>query len=66
MKCLCCLFTCLTTRAVQFEVDRSVDTDSCLIATNNFFARRGKQMTIIGDNGIDFVRSSFEETFAPF
>ena len=45
MKRWCCLFTCLTTRAVHIEVVRSLDTDSCLTAINRFIARRGKPAT---------------------
>ena len=58
MKRWCCLFTCLTTRAVHIEVVRSLDTDSCLVAINRFIARRGKPTTIISDNGTNFVGSA--------
>ena len=55
MKRWCCLFTCLTTRAIHVEVGRSLDTDSCLVAINRFIARRGKPATIISDNGTNLV-----------
>ena len=57
MKRWCCLFTCLTTRAIHIEVVRSLDTDSCLVAVNRFIASRGKPATIINDNGTNFVGS---------
>ena len=60
MKRWCCLFTCLTTRAVHIEVVRSPDTDSCMEAINRFIPRRGKPTTIISDNGTNFVGSARE------
>ena len=60
MKRWCCSFTCLTTRAEHIEVVRSLDTDSCLVATNRFIDRRGKPTTIISDNGTNFVGSARE------
>ena len=51
----CCLFTCLTVRAVHTEVVPNLDTDSCLNAIMRFIARRGKPSTIISDNGTNFV-----------
>ena len=35
------LFTCLTTRAVHFEVVPSMDTSSCVMGIERFAARRG-------------------------
>ena len=51
----CCLFTCMTTRAVHIEVCQSLDSDSCLMAIRRFIARRGKPRTIVSDNGTNFV-----------
>ena len=53
-------FTCLTTRAIHIEVDRSLDKDSCLVAINRFIARRGNPAIIISDNGTNFVGSARE------
>ena len=60
MKRWCYSFTCLTTRALQIEVVRSLDTDSCLVAINRFIARRGKPTTNKSDNGTNFVGSARE------
>ena len=56
----CCLFTCLTMRAVHIEVVPKLDTDSCLNAIMRFIARRGKPSTIISDNGTNFVGAGKE------
>ena len=50
MKRWCCLFTCLTTRAVHIEVAQSLDTESCLAGVTRFIARRSYPNTIISDN----------------
>ena len=60
MKRWCCLFTCLTTRAVHIEVAHSLDSESCLAAVTRFIARRGYQNTIISDNGTNFVGAANE------
>ena len=60
----CCLFTCLTMRAVHIEVVPKLDTDSCLNAIMRFIARRGKPNTTISDNGTNFVGA--EREFADY
>ena len=60
----CCLFTCLTMRAVHIEVVPKLDTDSCLNAIMRFIARRGKPNAIISDNGTNFVGA--EREFADY
>ena len=56
----CCLFTCLTMRAVHIEVVPKLDTDNCLNAIMRFIARRGKPNAIISDNGTNFVGAERE------
>ena len=60
LKRWCCIFTCLTTRAVHIEVAQSLDTDSCLQAISRFIARRGKPREIWSDNGTNFVGANRE------
>ena len=60
LKRWCCLFTCLTTRAVHIEGAQSLDTESCLAAVTRFIARRGYPKTIISDNGTNFVGAAKE------
>ena len=60
LKRWCCLFTCLTTRAVHIEVAQSLVTESCLAAVTRFIARRGYPNTIISDNGTNFVGAANE------
>ena len=54
------LFTCLTTRAVHFEVVPSMDTSSCVMGQERFCARRGTPSVIWSDNGTNFVASEKE------
>ena len=54
------LFTCLTTRAVHFEVVPSMDTSSCVMGIERFCARRGIPSVICSDNGTNFVASEKE------
>ena len=63
-KRVCCLFTCLTMRAVHIEVVPKLDTDSCLNAIMRFIAGRGIPSTIISDNWKNFVRA--ESKFAEY
>jgi hypothetical protein len=51
----CCLFTCLTIRAVHLEVTFSMDSDSFLCAFFRFVARRGVPHDVYSDNGTNFV-----------
>ena len=51
----CCLFTCLTVRAVHIEIIPKLDTDCCRNAIMLFIARRGKPVKMISDNGTNFV-----------
>ena len=60
MKHWCCLFTCLTTRAIHIEIARSLVTDPCLVAVNRFIAGRGKPAIMISDNCTNFVGSARE------
>ena len=60
LKKWCCLFTCLTTRAVHFEVAQSLDIESCLAAVTRFIARRGYPNTINSDNSANFVGAANE------
>ena len=60
MKRWCCLFTCLTTRAVHIEFAQSLDNESCLARVTRFNARRDYPSTIINDNGTNFVGAANE------
>ena len=54
------LFTCLTTRAVHFEVVPSMDISSCVMGVERFCARREIPSVIWSDNGTNFVVSEKE------
>ena len=54
------LFTCLTTRAVHFDVVPSMDTSSCVMGIERFTARRGIPSVLWSDNGTNFIASEKE------
>ena len=54
------LFTCLTTRAVHFEVVQSMDTSSCVMGNERNVSRRGIPTVIWSDNGTNFVATEKE------
>ena len=54
------LFTCLTTRAVHFEVVPSMDTSSCVMGIERFAAPRGTPSVLWSDNGTNFIASDKE------
>jgi hypothetical protein len=55
-----CIFTCLSTRALHLEKLDSMSTDSFLNALTRFTARRGKPVSMISDNGGNFVKGNHE------
>ena len=55
-----CIFTCLSTRALHLEKLDSMSTDSFLNALVRFIARRGKPVSILSDNGGNFVKGNSE------
>ena len=65
----CCLFTCVTIRAVHIEGCHSLSTHSCLLAIQRFVAVRVVPRTFYSDNGTSFfgllTRSSFSSKRFP-
>ena len=56
----CCLFTCLTVRAVHIEIVPKLDTDICRNAIMRFIARRGKPIKMISYHGTNFAGADRE------
>ena len=56
----CCLFTCLTVRAVHIAIVPKLDTESCLNLIMRFIARRGKPVKMVSDNGTNFIGADRE------
>ena len=50
----------MTTRAVHIEIVSSMDTSSCVMGIERFFARRGTPSVIWSDNGTNFVGAEKE------
>ncbi|KAF2892544.1 hypothetical protein ILUMI_13629 [Ignelater luminosus] len=50
------LFTCDVTRAIQFELDSNLRTETSLLALRRFMARRGVPQIIYSDNAKTFKR----------
>ena len=53
-------FTCLTTPAVHVKIAHSMDSNTCIMGTERFFARRGMPSVIWSDNGTNFVGADKE------
>ena len=49
-----CLFICMTTRAVNLEVEELLDTSSFIDTLQRFINRRGHPKTILSDRGSNF------------
>ena len=54
------LFTCLTIRAVHFEIVPSMDASSSVMGVERFVSRRGTPVIIWSDNGTNFVGAEKE------
>ena len=59
------LFTCLTTRAVHFEVVPSMDTSSCVMGIERLIARRDTPSVVWSDNGTNLIQRKFNPPTAP-
>ena len=64
MKAYCCLFTCLTIRAVHIEVTRNLQKELCIMAFQRFFSRWGLAERNHSDNALYFsiTAKTFEES----
>ena len=54
------LCTCLTIRAVHFEIAGDLSTDKFILASTRFITRRGKPKIMMSDNGTNFVGANKE------
>ena len=55
-----CIFTCLTSRAVHFEIAHSLTTSSFIAAFQRFESRRGRPRKVYSDNGTYLVGGEHE------
>ena len=55
-----CIFTCLSTRAIHIEKLDNMSTESFLNAMLRFIGRRGKPVSMISDNGGNFIKGNSE------
>ena len=64
MKAYCCLFTCLTIRAVHIEVTRNLQKETCIIAFQRFFNRPRIPERIHSENALYLTSTAktFEES----
>ena len=54
------LITCLVVRAVHIEIAHSLNTSSCIMALQNFIARRGIPLELFSDRGTNFIGANRE------
>ncbi len=59
-KAYCCLFICLSSKAVHLEVCTSLETEEFLAAFQRFCDRRGTPHSVYSDNGSNFVGAKAE------
>lgn len=55
IKTYVCIFTCMSTRAVHFEIVQDLTSEAFLAALERFVARRGLPSLIFSDLGTNFV-----------
>lgn len=55
VKAYITVFSCAVVRAIHLELVLSLSTESFIQALRRFISRRGRPMTIISDNGTNFV-----------
>lgn len=55
-----CLFTCLTTRAVNPEVAEGIDLEEFLLCLVQFVSLKGKPKVVYSDNGPNLVAEEQE------
>jgi hypothetical protein len=59
-KMYVCIFVCMATKAVHFEIVSDMTTESFIATLKRFFSRRGKCSTIFSDNATNFTGASSE------
>ncbi|XP_071874211.2 uncharacterized protein [Bombus fervidus] len=60
VKVYVAIFICLATRAVHIELVSDLTTDAFIAALRRFISRRGHCVTILSDNGTNFVGANRE------
>ncbi len=59
-KCWICVFICLKTKAVHFELVTSLTTEAFIASLRRFVSRRGKPTEIFSDNDSNYVGACAE------
>lgn len=62
IKAYICLFVCMSTKAIHFELTTELSKESFLTAFRRFISRRGKPKKMYSDNGKNFVAAEKELT----
>ncbi|VEN64130.1 unnamed protein product [Callosobruchus maculatus] len=65
IKSYLCVFVCLVTRAVHFEICTDLSSETFIAALKRFIARRGICASLLSDNGSNFIgaRRELRETY---
>lgn len=59
-KVYVCIFICMSTKAVHFELVCDLTSEAFIASLKRFFARRGHAQTLYSDNGTNFVGANNE------